>query len=73
MGIQLFGHVVWDITRGQLTQSLGNHIKPLVDETIFGFSQELPPCEGMCTSLLAAEQSFLASEVSFLSNNISCL
>ncbi len=46
MGIHLFGHIVWDVTRGQLTQNLGNHVDPLVDETIFGFAQELPVCEG---------------------------
>ena len=46
LSIQLFGHVVWDVTRGQLTQHLGNHVDPLVDETVYGFSKELPSCEG---------------------------
>ncbi|KAL8729321.1 MAG: hypothetical protein Q9166_004818 [cf. Caloplaca sp. 2 TL-2023] len=43
--IHLFGHVVWDVTRGQLTQNLGNHVGPLIDESEFGFAQELPACE----------------------------
>ncbi|KAL8733904.1 MAG: hypothetical protein Q9181_003412 [Wetmoreana brouardii] len=46
MGIHLFGHIVWEVTRGHLTQSLGNHVAPLVDESEFGFAQELPACEG---------------------------
>ena len=46
MRIELFGHIVWDVTRGKLTQQMGSHIGPLVDEAIFGFSQEIPPCEG---------------------------
>ena len=46
MGIHLFGHIVWDVTNGQLTQNLNNHVESLVDETNFGFSQELPACEG---------------------------
>ncbi|KAI4125181.1 MAG: hypothetical protein LQ338_004405 [Usnochroma carphineum] len=44
MDIHLFGHVVWDVTRGQLTQNLGNHVEPLVDESEFGYAQELPAC-----------------------------
>ncbi|CAO1598740.1 hypothetical protein XANCAGTX0491_002500 [Xanthoria calcicola] len=43
--IHLFGHIVWDVTRGQLTQNLGNHVEPLVDESIYGFAQEMPACE----------------------------
>ncbi|KAL8656994.1 MAG: hypothetical protein Q9226_002365 [Calogaya cf. arnoldii] len=43
--IHLFGHIVWDVTRGQLTQNLGNHVGPLVDESEYGFAQELPACE----------------------------
>lgn len=57
MGIHLFGHIVWNITRGQLTQNLGSHVGPLVDETRFGFSQELPLCEGMCSSMLYSRAS----------------
>ncbi|KAI4098309.1 MAG: hypothetical protein L6R37_006539 [Teloschistes peruensis] len=45
MGIHLFGHVVWDVTRGHLTQNLGNHVEPLVEEAEYGFAQELPACE----------------------------
>ncbi|KAL9047291.1 MAG: hypothetical protein Q9214_000091, partial [Letrouitia sp. 1 TL-2023] len=45
MGIHLFGHIVWDVIRGHLTQNLGNHVRPLVDESTFGFDQELPACE----------------------------
>ncbi|KAL8804039.1 MAG: hypothetical protein Q9182_002830 [Xanthomendoza sp. 2 TL-2023] len=43
--IHLFGHVVWDVTRGQLTQNLGNHVGPLVDESEYGYAQEMPVCE----------------------------
>ncbi|KAL8988949.1 MAG: hypothetical protein Q9177_002056 [Variospora cf. flavescens] len=43
--IHLFGHIVWDVTRGQLTQNLGNHVEPLVDESDYGFSEEMPACQ----------------------------
>ncbi|MCJ1262588.1 hypothetical protein MMC22_002458 [Lobaria immixta] len=45
LSIELFGHIVWDITRVHLTQNLGNLVEPLVDESKYGFSQEMPPCE----------------------------
>lgn len=45
LSIELFGHIVWDITRVHLTQNLGNLVEPLVDESKYGFSQEIPPCE----------------------------
>ena len=48
MGIHLFGHIVWDVTRGQLTQHLSNHVEALVDEISYGFTQKLPACEGAC-------------------------
>ena len=37
---------MWDVTRGQLTQNLGNHVEPLVDESKYGFAKEMPACEG---------------------------
>ncbi|KAL9127900.1 MAG: hypothetical protein Q9217_003310 [Psora testacea] len=38
MGIHLFGHVVWDVTRDQLTQNLSNHIDPPIEEANFSSS-----------------------------------
>lgn len=55
MGMHLFGHVIWDVTRGQLTQHLNDHIQPLVDETNYGFSQELPACEGAYAKRVLSE------------------
>ncbi|KAL8668637.1 MAG: hypothetical protein Q9168_006743 [Polycauliona sp. 1 TL-2023] len=40
--IHLFGHIVWDVTRGQLTQNLGNHVEPLVEESEYGYTREMP-------------------------------
>lgn len=51
MDIHLFGHVVWDVTRGQLTKNLGNHVGPLVDESEYGLTQELPACDGQLANI----------------------